>query len=582
MKTPITERRRSKLAALRWGVSTFALAAAAGWAISFDVFNIPKMGGPFLEPSQNALIALGRALAEIWEINTGLKLADYQPVLSILAKQAMTLSFFGRVGTVLGAATVAAFPIMRWRFQQTPRRRKAKWVGVDIPRWSEGPDAIAHANATLADGIARTGRGLEIVPAVTLSQEQTARSILTVADPGGGKTVCFWHQIFQLLETNCFLIVHDTKGDMTARWPNADFILLAPQDTRSWGWAIGKDIVGKILAREFAASLVVASDREPNWPSGAQEILVGVILTLQVEKKTGWGWADLKQALSLDDAPLKEFACRYHAPAMRFLALDENQNLTKNAQSYLSTLMAPINRLIEPLAAAWNDIDPTFQLSLREWLDNPNPARRTLILQRAPDLPAMSTAWIGSAVQVIVRHLVSTRRDRNPGDAKKATLPDCWILADEFTKLGPMPAFFELMEVGRSLGLRCMIGLQNFQQVARVYNDPHAPTELVQLVGNLICFHLNPGPDSKRICEERLTTAPMRTWTKKDDNNQTKGPDSEEVRILLQDDLARLKITRDGAEGYLIIDNAAFGLLWPFPETPIQREASIRGAWIKA
>ena len=74
----------------------------------------------------------------------------------------------------------------------------------------------------------------------------------------------------------------------------------------------------------------------------------------------------------------------------------------------------------------------------------------------------------------------------------------------------------------------------------------------------------------------------MRTWTKTGDNNQTKEPDSVEVPILLQDDLARLRITRDGAEGYLIIDNAAFGLLWPFPETPIQREASIRGAWIKA
>lgn len=582
MRIPTTERRRSKLAARLWGVSTLALAAAAGWTISFDVFHIPKMGAPFLEPSQNAMIALGRALAEIWEMNTGLKLTDYEPVMPILAKQAMTLSFFGRVGTVLGAATVATLPIMDWRFQQTPRRRKAQWIGVDIPRWSEGPDAVANANATLADGIARTGLSLEIAPGVTLSQEQSARSILAVGDPGGGKTVAFWQQIFKLLETGCFLVVHDTKGDMTARWPNADFILLAPQDTRSWGWAIGKDIVGKVLAREFAASLVVASDREPNWPSGAQEILVGVILTLQVEKKIGWGWADLKQALSLDDAPLQEFACRYHAPAKRFLSLDEIQTLTKNAQSYLSTLMAPINRLIEPLAAAWSDIDPNFQLSLRDWLDNPNPARRALILQRAPDLPAMSTAWIGSAIQVIVRHLVSTRRDRNPGDAETAALPDCWILGDEFTKLGPMPAFFELMEVGRSLGLRAMIGLQNFQQVARVYNDMHAPTELVQLVGNLICFHLNPGPDSKRICEERLTTAPMRTWTQKSNNNHTKEPGSEEIRILLQDDLARLKITREGAEGYLIIDNAAFGLLWPFPETPVQREPSIRGAWIKS
>ena len=290
MKIPTTERRRSKLA--RWALGRVDICSCRRCGLGHHrsmFFISQEWAALFWSPRKTPLIALGRALAEILQKNTGLKLTDYEPVLSILAKQAMTLSFFGRVGTVLGAATVATLPIMRWRFQQTPRRRKAQWVGVDIPRWSEGPDAVVNANATLADGIARTGRGLEIVPGVTLSKEQTARSILTVADPGGGKTVCFWHHIFQLLETDCFLIVHDTKGDMTARWPNADFILLAPQDTRSWGWAIGKDIVGAVLAREFAALLVAASDREPSWPSGAQEILVGVIRHSTAEKKTGVG-----------------------------------------------------------------------------------------------------------------------------------------------------------------------------------------------------------------------------------------------------------------------------------------------------
>jgi hypothetical protein len=124
-----------------------------------------------------------------------------------------------------------------------------------------------------------------------------------------------------------------------------------------------------------------------------------------------------------------------------------------------------------------------------------------------------------------------------------------------------------------------MIGLQNFQQLSRIQN-PQAPAEFLQLIGNLICFRLNPGADAKRICEERLTTAPVRTWVQ---NNQTKikEPASEDIRILNQEDLARLRITRDGAEGYLIIGNAAFGLEWPFPETPVQRDGSVRAAWIR-
>jgi hypothetical protein len=46
--------------------------------------------------------------------------------------------------------------------------------------------------------------------------------------------------------------------------------------------------------------------------------------------------------------------------------------------------------------------------------------------------------------------------------------------------------------------------------------------------------------------------------------------------ILTQADLAELDITRDGAEGYFIYNNAAFRLVWPFPETPKQRAGTLR------
>jgi hypothetical protein len=578
----LTERRRSRWKARMTGVSAFAIAAASGWIFQFDVNRLPEWEGSFLTPSATASSLLLRASLEGFEQFTSIHLAAYEPALAILQQQGEMFSLFGRIGIILCAAIVAAGPIAAWRFRKNPRRMKTIWLDRDpnIPAWSEGSDAIVNANIMQADAIERTGTGLEIAPGVTLSAEQTARSIFAIGAPGSGKTVAFWHVLWALQKTNCFIIIHDTKGDMTSRLPT-DFVLLAPHDSRSWAWAVGKDIVGEILAREFAILLVAASDRDPNWPAGAQEILIGILVTLQREKFTDWGWADLKNALDLDDASLREFACRYHRPAHRFLALDEIQNFTRNAQSYLATLMAPINRLIGPLAKAWGDVAPEFQLSLCEWLDKPNVSCRTLILQRAPDLAALSAAWIGSAVQAIVRHLVGTRRDRNPGDTTTTQLPDVWLLLDELAQLGPIAAEFgPLLEVGRSLGLKTMIGLQTLHQYDRV-NYPGASAELLQIVGNVITFRMNPGPDTKRICEERLTTAKVRTWVA-NDKTKIKEPASEEIRILNQDDLASLNITRDGAEGYLIISNAAFGMEWPFPKTPIQREASIRAEWIRA
>jgi hypothetical protein len=578
VSTKITERHRSPWKSYLYGSSVFALTLATGWVVEFDVFRIPGWeGGHFLEPSRDALTVLVRAVLE----KVGTRSTEYPPVLAILDRQAWTAALFGRVGIVVIAAYVAAIPIAKWRFQRTPRRLRTIWIDQEIPPWSEGSDAIVNANATLADGISRTGRGIEICPGVALSKEQEGRSILIVGEPGGGKTVAFSHIVRELLLRKVFIICHDVKGDWTARWPEK-FILLAPHDTRSFGWAIGRDIVGIVLAREFSVLIVAATDHDaPNWPEGAREILVGIIITLQREKLTDWGWVDLKIALDLGDAALQEFACRYHPPAKRFLALDEAQNFTKNAGSYIATMMAPINKLIQPLAMASGDLDQKFQLSLTAWLDDPNPSARTLILQRAPDLDALSTAWIGSAIQIIATHLVGTRRDRNPGDKKKAHPADVWFLLDEHAQLGAATLKLNpLLEVGRSKGLRAVIGLQNFEQLVRIQN-PQAPAELLQLIGNVICFRLNPGPDARRICEERLTTAPVRTW-EQNDKTRIKTPASENIRILDQNDLATLRITRDGAQGYLIVGNAAFRLEWPFPTTPIQRESSIRAAWIRS
>ena len=224
------------------------------------------------------------------------------------------------------------------------------------------------------------------------------------------------------------LILHDVKGDLTERWPDDRFILLAPHDERSFGWAIGRDIVGEIRAREFAAQLIVHSERSPNWSAGAQEILVGVILTLQHELGTGWGWADLKAALDLADAELREFASRCNKAAARFLALGEEQSFTLNASSYVATLMAPINRLIAPIAKAWGDLSPEYQISLRAWLDDPHPDKPVLILQRAADLPSLSKAWIGAAIGLMTAHLLATRKIPIPPTERTNQIAgSCWM-----------------------------------------------------------------------------------------------------------------------------------------------------------
>src|SRR5450631_2220243 len=74
--------------------------------------------------------------------------------------------------------------------------------------------------------------------------------------------------VFRFSVHTGLIIAHDVKGDLTARWPGR-FILLAPHDERSWGWAIGRDIVGTVLARELSTLLVAAAGNDPQWAEGA-------------------------------------------------------------------------------------------------------------------------------------------------------------------------------------------------------------------------------------------------------------------------------------------------------------------------
>lgn len=582
MRTEVTERRRSKGFARLWGACTFLIVASISWFVLFTFCPLARQTDQSF--SQRSLLA-----AEAFPSWTTASLAAARRFLfwqqstvqlSPEEEASFLIAYFERLGFVLLSALGASQRLAKWRLSQTPRRLGTHWLGVETARWSEGKDAVANANTFLADGIKRTGAGLKIAPSVALSREQEARSILVIGDRGSGKTVAFWQWYFELRKRSRIrLIVHDTKGDVTARWPDDKVILLAPHDERSWAWAIGRDVIGEVLAREFAIQLVSASDREPNWPHGAQEILVGVIKTLMQRHGTKWHFAHIRGALQLPDNELSEFASQYHKPARTFLSLDAD-NFTRTAHGYVSTLMAPINRLVSPLAAAWGNTHPDFQLSLRSWLDGADQPRPVLILQRAPDLPNMSQAWIGAAVQCMIRHLIASRTDNNPADPDSGG--EVWFVLDEFVQLGRMPDdFFQLLETGRSLNIRAAIGLQNLSQINRLYGAG-AADELLALSGSLVALRQNPGPTAKKICEERLTKAGVRDWKDRTVNGKVnREPARKDIDILPQDDLAALAITRDGAQGHLVLGNMSFGLTWNFPITPIQRPGTIRAKWIE-
>jgi hypothetical protein len=579
IEQPRDERSRSPYPALVFGTAAAVAAGSVAWAGFFGVGAIPVPGweGDLVHTMQQSLDVVGKSARTCFD---ALPPDIWRPMGEACAPRTLLSDATmhqvgGRALAALAAGVAFAWPLSQWRYERTPRRFKAEWVNSKIAKWSEGADAVRNANLHMAASAARTGRGLEIAPKVPLSCEKEARAFLIVGDPGGGKTIAFWTFIWQLLRRGSRLVVHDVKGDMVERWPER-FLLLAPHDARSLAWDIGRDLVGEIRVREWAAALIVKSDRSPQWGSGAREILVGLVLSLQHDFGTNWGWGQLKAALDLPDAELREFATRHNPASARFLALDETGNFTLNAGSYVSTVTAPANEIVAPLARAWGGLAPEFRVSLRAWLDDPQPSSPTLILQRAADLPEISKIWIGAVIDVMTSHLLASRRDANPADGV-GPQRDTWFVIDEFGQLNlNLKRFMPILETGRSLQLRAIFGLQNFSQLGDgAPSSANLATQLRQLAGVWLAFHLDPGPDAKIVAEERVTKGKIRVW-ENDDKTGEKKPASKEVPILAQEDLAELRITRDGPEGYLLLDNTAFRLQWPFPQTPKQREGTVK------
>ncbi len=299
-----------------------------------------------------------------------------------------------------------------------------------------------------------------MLPDVFLPRNREIQSILAIGRPRYGKSTAIQYMLDGVLaRAGNKLVVYDSKGDVTAEWPRMKVILLAPHDTRSWAWAVGQDVLGETGAREFSSALIVVSDREPHWGLGGVEILVAVVRGLQTTKNTKWSWQDLDVTANLPDKQLRRWAQRYHRPALRYLTLDpETGEFDRTAASYVSSAMSAIYKLVRPLSQAWSKIHPDYQVSLRSWLQDKAPERRTIIFQAAAHLPAISTAWIAAALDLMARFCVGPAL---PDSAERRL----WYVLDEFSTVPEISGMNSLLAQGPSKGVCVILACQNLELV---------------------------------------------------------------------------------------------------------------------
>lgn len=337
-----------------------------------------------------------------------------------------------------------------------------------------------------------------------ISQSRETRHILIFGGVGSGKTQTLLPLMRAARERGDRMIVFDFKGDFTPDFPSRtdmhdgqeveiEDMIFAPWDSRAAPWAVAQDVDTLAAAREFAARMIAepAGSGNPMWANASRQVLVTCLVELQVTMPGRWGFADLVAGLTRPVDQLTEAARKYFPEAVKALGDGGQRNVTTdgiqiNLMSYLSVIF--------DLARAW----PTPGIfSIRDWLTETGSRRvKTVILQHDGQFESLARAFngavIGLAGQLIKSKLV--------GESKKRKL---WFFLDEFPELGKVETILSLAAVGRSKGIRVVIGLQDISQLKKTYSE-HDTDSIVSMVGTHVIAHVSPGETAHYIAEKLI------------------------------------------------------------------------------
>lgn len=337
-------------------------------------------------------------------------------------------------------------------------------------------------------------------PAISLSRE--TRHLVVFGGTGTGKTQIILPFMQAAKERGDRMLIFDLKNDFTREFPSRTGshdgqqvevvdVIFAPWDRRATPWAVARDVDTLAAAREFAARMIPeAQGGSPFWSNAARQVLIASLVELQYEKPEEWGFADLVKKLIRPVEELAE-AARAHFPEALKALSDGQQNVTTagvlgNLMSYLSVIF--------DLARAW----PTPGIfSIRDWLAETGAGRvKTVILQHNGQFESLAHAFngavLGLASQLINSPLIQESAARR-----------LWFFLDEFPQMGKVEAVFPLCEIGRSKGVRVVIGMQDISQLKKIYSD-HQASALLSMVGTHVVTRVSSGETADFICEKLI------------------------------------------------------------------------------
>lgn len=556
-----------------WGAAV-AMSICVLLVSAFIVLAVSWQGLPFLPPLGGSLpshvkswsaVALNSLSSALFPTASN----DYRRYLATVASSGQLHLLYAR----LGLACMVSVPLSGWALIRSARPFNGIMHTDGRQLEDNERNAVQKENVRLAGSIEKMGGDLYIHPKIQYTMEQFSRQTLVFGAIGGGKTTIIMFLLHQIFAQDHKAIIYDNKGEMSAQFPQAS--LLAPWQKGSLAWDIARDCQTRQDAQLFAAQCIPEGKENPMWSNAARQVMVGLIVSLQVAKPLRWGWQDLADVITTGMEDLLPLMERYNPEA---ISIAESQNQT--TYGVLISMRAGLS-WISDMAQAWGNPAPGAGISFVDWIyDDDCKEHRQIILQGNGRFEQMMRGYVSSIVSLMVSHINSPK-------FKRSRSRRMWFILDEFIQLGKLH-FMPLIEIGRSKGIRSVLGVQSVEQITEVYGA-NLCSSLLAMIGTKVVCQIAPGETAKKIGEmigsrdvERIN---LSVSSQAGGSSTTRTINRDKIDVIHESRLSTDLGNRPelGAIVALLINiDSPYVLMlpWPHDKTPEARDSYIEADWV--
>ncbi len=340
-----------------------------------------------------------------------------------------------------------------------------------------------------------------------------AANFLITGTIGSGKT------ILQRLLLQFFLpriapgsdrraVVFDPKREMLSIMAGMKLqcpvVIMDPFDERCVPWDVAADVTTPAQAMQFAAAFIPPENHTNRFFSdAARAILRAAIVALNWLAPGKWTLRDLvlvvqnveRLKLLLSLCPATDHVLDNYAEERVFL-------------NVMATIQSRVDRFYT-IAALWHHAKSP-PVSLKDF-----PSRSEIILLRHD--PALYEA------QMVVNQLIIKRLQELLLSQPESRTRETLFALDELPALGKLEGLTELLLMGRSKGVRCILGFQEIDSLRRIYGREGA-NEILGQCGNKAILLLQ-SPETARwaadVLGKFLRTVLRRAWNHKGEMSES-------------------------------------------------------------